>query len=114
MTPDSESCDFFELKNGLISGIRDQNQKTAFFGTTEYVLAFLGGFILAFESFLWSQNSGIGPNIRNLAKNRNLTRSCTVRLATLGKTEKNQKTVLPDTFFQSDSFQHTNLLQNTF
>ena len=102
------------MKNGLFSGIQGQNKKTAFFGTKEYVLAFLGGFILAFRSFLWSQNLGIGPNIRNLAKNWNLTRSDTVRLATLGKTEKNQKTVLPDTFFQSDSFQHTNLLQNTF
>ena len=94
--------------------IRDQNQEMAFFANEKYVLPFSGGFILVFESFLWSQNSGIGPNIWNLAKNRNLTRSCTVRLATLGKTEKNQKTVLPDTFFQSDSFQHTNLLQNTF
>ena len=94
--------------------IRDQNQEMAFFANEKYVLPFSGGFILVFESFLWAKNSGIGPNIRNLAKNWNLTRSRTVRLATLGKTGKNQKTVLPDTFSQSDTFQPTKQLQTTF
>ena len=64
--------------------------------------------------FLSSQTSLFAPNFRNQVRKPDFGRTLPVRLTTLQKTEKNQKTVLPDTFFQSDSFQHTNLLQNTF
>ena len=49
-------------------------------------------------AFLWSLYSWIGPNFQNLLRNFDFGRNMTLRSHPLGKTEKNQKTVLPDTF----------------
>ena len=50
-------------------------------------------------AFLWSQNSGIGPNIQNLAKNLKLTCSDTVKFGTEGKKLKNSENSVISLFF---------------
>ena len=65
-------------------------------------------------AFLWSQYSLFEPNFLNLVRNVNFGREVQIRFDTLGKTGKNQKTVLPDTFFWFNTFQHTKVKQTTF
>ena len=63
--------------------------------------------------FLWAQSSGFEPNVRNLVQKSNFGRTIPARLTTLQKNGKNQKTVLPDSFFWFDGFQSTKSLQTT-
>ena len=58
----------------LVSGFLAKIKKRHFL--TEKMAFFTFGGDPSFSiAFLWSQNSGIGPNIRDLAKNLNFTRS---------------------------------------
>ena len=54
--------------------------------------------------FLWSQSSGFAPSIQNLVRNWNFGGDTPARLPTLQKNGKNQKTVLPDSFFGLTAF----------
>ena len=58
-------------------------------------------------AFLWSQSSGFASNFRNLVRNCDFGRATPARLTALQKNGKNQKTVLPDSFFWFDGFQST-------
>ena len=44
LTPNSESSDFFDMKNGLFFQFRSKFQKTDFFGPKKHVSSLLGGF----------------------------------------------------------------------
>ena len=58
-------------------------------------------------AFLSSQYSWIVPNFQKQLQNVDFGRSIQGILDRLGKTVKNQKTVLPDTFSWFDNFFHT-------
>ena len=58
--------------------------------------------------FLWSQSSGFAPSIQNLVRNWNFGGDTPARLPTLQKNGKNQKTVLPDSFFGLTAFNKAN------
>ena len=73
------------------------------------------GWYLPFSmAFFLPQTSLFAPNFQNQVRKPDFGRCIPLRLGTLQKAMKNQQTVLPDTFFQSDSFQHTNLVQTTY
>ena len=73
------------------------------------------GWYLPFSmAFFSPQTSLFAPNFQNQVRKPDFGRYIPLRLGTLQKAMKNQQTVLPDTFFQSDSFQHTNLVQTTY
>ena len=57
--------------------------------------------------FLSSQTSLFAPNFRNQVRKPDFGRGIPLRLNTLQKAGKNQKTVLPDTFCWFDGFHHT-------
>ena len=65
-------------------------------------------------AFLWSQSSGFASNFRNLVRNCDFGPAIPARLTALQTNGKNQKTVLPDSFFWFDGFQSTKSLQTTF
>ena len=85
------------MKNGLSFWFYGQNPKTAFFGQKMPSFTFWP-YLPFSNAFLWSRYSWIDPNFLNLVRNFNFGRHIRIRLDTLGKTGKNQKTVLPDTF----------------
>ena len=58
-------------------------------------------------AFFWPQSSGFASNFRNLMRNCDFGRTTPARLTALQKNGKNQKTVLPDSFFWFDGFQST-------
>ena len=85
------------MKNGLSFWFFGQFPKTAFFGRKMPSFTFWP-YLPFSNAFLWSRYSWIDPNFLNLVGNFNFGRHIRIRLDTLGKTGKNQKTVLPDTF----------------
>ena len=90
----------------LVFGFLAKIQKRHFLAKKRLFLTFLPYFPFSI-AFLWPQSSGFASNFRNLVRNVDFGRSIQGLLDTLGKTGKNQKTVLPDTFSWFDNFFHT-------
>ena len=93
-------------KVGLVSGFLAKIKKRHFL--TEKMAFFTFWCYLPFSmAFLSSLTSWFAPNFRNQVQKPDFGRAIPLRLNTLQKTGKNQKTVLPDTFSWFDNFFHT-------
>ena len=85
-------------KVALVSGFLAKIKKRHFL--TEKMAFFTFGCYLPFSmAFLSSLTSWFAPNFLNQVRKPDFGRLVTLRLETLGKKGKIQKTVLPDTFF---------------
>ncbi len=90
----------------LVFGFLAKIQKRHFL--PEKMPFFTFGWVFPFSmAFLSSQTSLFAPNFRNQVRKPDFGRALPLRLNTLQKAGKNQKTVLPDTFSWFDGFQHT-------
>ena len=105
-TPDCENSEFFSDKNGLCLAFGAKLSKMNFLPQKRRSATFRWDppFSIA---FFWPQSSGFASNFRNLVQNCDFGRTTPARLTALQKNGKNQKTVLPDTFFWFDGFQST-------
>ena len=90
----------------LVSGFLAKIKKRHFLPQKMPFFTF-GCFLPFSMAFLWPLTSWFAPNFRNQVRKPDFGRWVALLLNTLGKKGKNQKTVLPDTFFWFDSFQHT-------
>ena len=98
---------FFQYnKVVLVSGFLAKIKKRHFL--TEKMAFFTFWCYLPFSmAFLSSLTSWFAPNFLNQVRKPDFGRNITLRLETLGKKGKIQKTVLPDTFFWFGNFFHT-------
>ena len=90
----------------LVFGFLAKIQKRHFL--PEKMPFFTFGWVFPFSMpFLSSQTSLFAPNFRNQVRKPDFGVCIPLRLNTLQKAGKNQKTVLPDTFSWFDGFHHT-------